>query len=85
MHGETFEVLKDVNLYTKAISTTKEMVSLTKAINNGTEANCGSEQTLSYGNNLISALNSWIDAQNNPNDYKRWKLNTATNLPELIY
>lgn len=85
LHGETFEVLKDVNLYTKAISTTKEMVSLTKAINNGTEANCGSEQTLSYGNNLISALNSWIDAQNNPNDYKRWKLNTATNLPELIY
>lgn len=85
LHGETFEVLKDVNLYTKAISTTKEMVSLTKAIKNGTEVNCGSEQTLSYGNNLISALNSWIDAQNNPNDYKRWKLNTATNLPELIY
>jgi len=57
----------------------------TTTITAGTEANCGSEQTLSYGTDLITALNGWIDAQNNPNDYKRWKLNETTNLPELIY
>ncbi|WP_288959123.1 hypothetical protein, partial [uncultured Treponema sp.] len=63
----------------------KFVIFQTKCLDKGLSSNCGSEQTLSYGNNLISALNSWIDAQNNPNDYKRWKLNTATNLPELIY
>lgn len=47
-------------------------ISATYAITAGTEDNCGTTQTLTYGSSLLNAMNGYVNASNDPS-LRKWK------------
>jgi hypothetical protein len=43
----------------------------------GTAGNCGADQTLEYGTDLLNALNGWVNATASEN-YHTWKIVSGT-------